>query len=119
MAVPGRRAAAGPVPDVSPPVPSITYQSSPPGPAAASTADPSGTSTRRLTRPSPPGAVSTRVRTTTSMRLSSQIGAFEVLAGQQLRREALQDDLPGREDITPVGDGQRHRRVLLHHQHGH
>src|SRR5206468_6080529 len=91
--------APGPSPQVSEPAPSITYQSSPPGPAAASTRDSDGISTRRLTRPSPPGAVSTRVRTTTSMRLSSQIRAFEVFAGQQHRRGAFQDDLPGREDI--------------------
>src|SRR5262249_48501732 len=115
-AVSRRIGAPGSSPDVSRPAPSITYHNSPPGLAGASTADPGGTSTRRLTRPSRPGAVSSRVRTTTSMPLSSQIGAFQVFAGQQLSRGTFEHDLPGRQDVAPVGDGQRHRRVLLHHQ---
>src|SRR5262249_57973595 len=42
-AVSRRTAAAGPSPDVSRPAPSITYHSSPPGPATASNREPAGT----------------------------------------------------------------------------
>src|SRR5262249_58202896 len=99
-AVPPGTGAPGPPPAASSPAPSTRSHNSPPGLAAASTADPGGTSTRRLTRPSRPGAVSSRVRTTTSMPLSSQIGAFQVFAGQQLSRGTFEHDLPGRQDVA-------------------
>ena len=51
-----------------------------------------------------------------NQQLTSQVGALEILMAQQLGGRALEHDLPGRQDVAAVGDGQRHGRVLLDHQ---
>jgi hypothetical protein len=62
------------------------------------------------------GALAQQAASALTWALPAQVGALEVLVLQQLGGRALEYDLPGRQDVAAVRDGQRHRRVLLHHQ---
>src|SRR6266571_7618193 len=65
-----------------------------------------------------PIACSSKVAPWLRIRSLSQVGAAHFGVLRELVRGAFERDAPGLEHVTPVGDAERHRRVLLHQEDG-